>query len=237
MFSTSKLQRDRELRSWWTIAAGFLLALQPLAAQVGLGLSPMRVEMRLAPGASHTGTLRLVNEGALTRVRSSLLDFHLDAEQTPQFEEQLAEEAAYSCRGWLSVNPMETELKVSGETAVRYTLRVPADAQPRSYYCAAGFTSLPPAFELNGFGIRSAVRIVGAFYVIVGNPVVQGRLSQIEMEHVPGSNDWRAVVVLENFGNMFFRPTGTVEVLDPGGKVTESYEITPLPVLPERKQR
>src|SRR5207253_3473961 len=130
----------------------------------------------------------------------SLLDFHLDAEQTPQFEEQLSEEAAYSCRGWLNVNPMETELKASGETAVRYTLRVPADAQPRSYYCAAGFTSMPPAAELNALGIRSAVRVVAALYVIVGNPVVQGRLIQIAMERVPGSKDARAVVVLENSG-------------------------------------
>ena len=237
MFDTNKLQRYRTIRLCWPIAAGVLLALQPASAQVGLGLSPMRVEMRLAPGASYTGTLRLVNEGALTRVRASLLDFHLDTEQTPQFEEQLAEEAAYSCRGWLTVNPMETELKPNGESPVRYTLRVPADAQPRSYYCAAGFTSLPPASELSGFGIRSAVRIVGAFYVIVGNPVIQGGLSQITMEHVPGSKDLRAVVVMENAGKMFFRPIGSLEVLDSGGKVIESHEITPLPVLPERKQR
>ena len=28
-----------------------------------------------------------------------------------------------------------------------------------------------------------------------------------------------------------------MEVLDPGGRTIESFEITPLPVLPERKQR
>jgi hypothetical protein len=197
----------------------------------------MRQELRLAPGASYSGTLRLVNEGELVRVRTSILDFHLDAEQNPQFEPSFTEEAAYSCRSWLTVNPMEAELNVKGEIPVRYTLRVPADAQPRSYYCAAGFTSLPTASEAIGFGIRTAVRVVAAFYVIVGNPTVEGRLSAISMEHIPGSKDLRAVVVLENSGKMFYRPSGTLAVLDPGGAVIESYDITPLPVLPERKQR
>jgi hypothetical protein len=36
---------------------------------------------------------------------------------------------------------------------------------------------------------------------------------------------------------MFFRPSGTLVVLDPAGAVIESHDITPLPVLPERKQR
>jgi hypothetical protein len=237
MFSIHKLQRDRKLSSCLSLAAGFLLGLHPLAAQVGLGLSPMRTELRLTPGASYTGTLRLVNEGAQVRTRTTLLDFHLDAEQTPQFEDQLPEEAAYSCRTWLVANPMEAEINASGQVVVRYTIRVPADAQPRSYNCAAGFTSLPPASEVNGFGIRTAVRVVAAFYVIVGNPTVQGTLSQIAMEHIPGSTDMRAVLVLENSGKMFYRPTGSLTVLDPGGTVLETYEITPIPVLPERKQR
>jgi len=57
------------------------------------------------------------------------------------------------------------------------------------------------------------------------------------MEHVPGSADMRAVVVLENSGKMFYRPTGSLTVLDPGGQILETYDITPIPVLPERKQR
>jgi hypothetical protein len=237
MHTKSDLHRIWPLKSWLRIAAGLLLGWPPLTAQVGLGLSPMRMELRLAAGGSYSGTLRLDNEGDLVRVRTSVLDFHIDAEQNPQFEPDLTEEAAYSCRSWLTVNPMEAELNAKGGIPVRYTLRVPANAQPRSYYCAAGFSSLPTASEVNGLGIRTAVRVVAAFYVIVGNPAVEGHLSEIAMEHVPGSKDLRAVVVLENSGKMFYRPTGTLAVLDPTGAVVESYDITPLPVLPERKQR
>jgi hypothetical protein len=237
MFSTNNLHSNCKLVFSSTIAAGLLLALQPLAAQVGLGLSPMRAEMHLAPGAAYTGVLRLVNEGAAVHVRSSLLDFHLDAEQTPQFEAEFAAESAYSCRQWLAVNPMETELDANGEKAMRYTLRVPVDAQPRSYHCAAGFTTMGPASDANGMGLRTAVRVVAAFYVIVGNPAVEGQLSEVAMEQVPGSKGLRAVVVLENSGKILFRPTGSVAVLDPDGKVLETYQMTPVPILPERKQR
>jgi hypothetical protein len=237
MFTQSNLHSNRYLRVFWPIVTGLLLGGQPLASQVGLGLSPMRMELRLAPGASYSGTLRLVNEGALVRVRTSVLDFHLDAEQTPQFEPDLAEEAASSCRSWLTVNPMEAELDVKGEVPVRYTLRVPPNAQVRSFNCAIGFTSQPTASDVNGFGIRTQVRTVTAIYVIVGNPVVEARLNAISMERVPGSKDLRAVVVLENSGKMFYRPSGTLAVLDPGGAVIESLDFAPLPVLPERLQR
>ena len=228
----SYLHRLRKLTPVFVLCAIF-----PVYAQVGLGLSPMRTELRLAPGASHTGTLRLVNEGEAVRVRTSLLDFYLDSEQNPQFEPVLPKEAPYSCRGWLTVNPMETEMQIKGEQTIRYTLTVPAGAQPQSYYCAAGFTSLPGLGEAAGFGIRSAVRVVAAFYVIVGDPPVQGALSAISMEPVPGSPLKRAVVVFENSGKMYYRPSGTLEVLDPAGTVIESFDINPFPVLPERKQR
>jgi hypothetical protein len=238
MFDRSHLHDNRRrLGALWPAAAGLLLALQPLCAQMGLGLSPMRVEIHMAPEASYTGTLRLVNEGAPIHARASLLDFHLDAQQTPQFEDQFPEEAAYSCRNWLTVNPMETDLAAGGQAAVRYTLRVPATAQPRSYYCAAGFTSMPPAGEAAGLGVHTAVRVVAALYVIVGAPRVEGQLREVLMERVPGSKDLRAVAVVENSGKMFFRPTGSVTVLDPAGHVLETHEITPVPILPERKQR
>jgi hypothetical protein len=237
MFTQSHLHRFGQLNCWLATAAGLLLGSAPAFAEVGLGLSPMRVELRLAPGASYSGTLRLVNEGDLIRVRTSVLDFHLDGEQNPQFEPEFAEEAAYSCRSWLTVNPMEAELAVKGQIPVRFTLRVPANAASKSYHCAAGFTSLPAASDVNGFGIRTAVRVVAAVYVIVGDPPIQGSLSSITMERIPGSKDLRAIVVLENSGQMYYRPSGTLAVLDPAGGVIESHDIKPLPVLPARKQR
>ena len=239
MFSEYKL---RCYRAVTLTVLGLMAGSTLLHAQVGLGLAPMRLELRMAPGTQHSGTLNLSNSsGDKMRVRTELLDFHIDSEAIPQFERELKQEAAYSCRTWLSVNPMETELGYSAMLAVRYTIRAPQDASAGSYYCAAGFTTLPAATQINGTGMRMAVRAVAAFYVVIGNPQIEGGLKEFKLERVSSNGnkdgDWRAVVVMENHGLMYFRPTGKLEVVDAQGTVLETEDFQSFPVLPKREQR
>ena len=91
-------------------------------------------------------------------------------------------------------------------------------------------------------GMRMAVRVVAAFYVVVGSPPILGKLKKITLEPLPPGKEsepagWRAVVVLENSGIMFYRPTGKLEVLDAEGKVVETADLPSLPVLRQRDQR
>jgi len=214
----------------------------PVWAQVGLGLAPMRVELRMAPGQQYSGSLKLSTEsGEKVRVRAEMLDFNIDARDTPQFERDLPQEAAYSCKKWLSLNPMEIELEKGGFLLVRYTLRLPADLPEGSYNCAAGFTTLPTAEQATGMGMRMAVRAVAAVYVTVGSPPIHGRLKEIKLEPLPAGKEsepagWQAVAILENSGLMYFRPTGKLEVLDADGKAVETADFPSLPVLRQRDQ-
>jgi hypothetical protein len=204
----------------------------------------MRVEIHMVPGQQYSGSLKLGSQsGAKTRVRAEVLDFNIDNQTQPQFERDLPQEAAYSCKKWLSLNPMEIELENGGFLNARYTLRAPADVAEGSYNCAAGFTTLPAAEQATeGIGMRMAVRIVAAIYVVVGSPPVRGGLKEFKLEAIPPAKDskeagWQAVVVLENLGQMYFRPTGKLEVVDDKGQVVETEEFTSLPVLRERSQR
>jgi len=218
-------------------------ATRPARAQLGLGLAPMRVELRMAPGQQYSGSLKLSSESdGKARVRAEMLDFNIDDKATPQFERDLPQEAAYSCKKWLSLNPMEIELEKRGALMVRYTLRLPADLPEGSYNCAAGFSTLPAAEQVTGMGMRMAVRIVAAFYVTVGSPPIHGKLKEIKLEPLPAGKEsepagWQAVVILENSGLMFFRPTGKLEVLDAEGKAVETADFPSLPVLRQRDQR
>ena len=241
------MSTNRELPLYPTVV--ILLALLtfgtalPARAQLGLGLAPMRVELRMAPGQQYSGSLKLSTESEeKVRVRAEMLDFNIDAKDTPQFERELPQEAAYSCKKWLSLNPMEIELEKGGFLLVRYTLRLPADLPEGSYNCAAGFTTLPTAEQVTGMGMRMAVRAVAALYVTVGTPPIHGRLKEIKLEPLPAGNEsepegWQAVVVLENSGLMYFRPTGKLEVLDAEGKAVETADFPSLPVLRQRDQR
>jgi hypothetical protein len=105
--------------------------------------------------------------------------------------------------------------------------------------------------------MHTAVRIVAAFYIKIGTPVVVGALKAISLEAVapappatpdpgapavPAGNDppksgWQAVVVLDNSGKTYYRPTGKLEVLDANGNAVETDDFPSMPILPERSQR
>jgi hypothetical protein len=236
----------------------------PARAQLGLALVPMRAELKMAPGQQTSGALKLSSEsGVRVRIRAEVDDFFIDDADTPQFDREIPQEAAYSCKKWLSLNPMEIELDQGGSLLVRYTFRVPPNAQEGSYSCAAGFTTLPSANESAGeaVGMRMQVRIVSTFYIKIGSPETAGRLKEIKLEALPpapppdsaakgaakdaardaakedNKGRWQAVVVLENPGKMYFRPTGKLEVLNAEGKAVETVDFPSLPVLRERSQR
>ena len=235
MFSFIELYRQRSLGVIFFAAA----LSGGLYAQTGLGMAPMRVDYELAPGAVQPGVLTLANTvPAVTRVTGQPLDFYLDDTATPQFEPELKREAEFSCRSWLVVNPMESELNPNASLAVRYTIRVPQTAAPSSYHCAIGYTTQPTAGNVKAIGLRTAVQIVTAIYVVVGKPVLEGTVKDLRLEYVPGQETpgWRAIVTIANAGLMHFRPTGDLDVLDQSGTVVETTKFIPLPVLPKRDQ-
>jgi hypothetical protein len=58
------------------------LASSSAFAQVGLGLTPLRMELKARPGETYSDTVTISNESdAATRIRVSLLDFWIDDNQ------------------------------------------------------------------------------------------------------------------------------------------------------------
>ena len=217
-----------------------LMSTGPVAAQVDLGLSPMRVEFPAVPGKPISGPLILSNAGpSKSRVRVELLDLYVDETTTPQFLANVPAEAGYSCRNWLSANPMELEIDPRSQVLVRYTVRVPATVSERSYHCALGFRTLPAVGEATGTAMRTAVRMIAVFYATVGKPAISGVIKDLKLEPVanPAGPLWRAVVIMENSGLMLYRPVGDLEILDSSGNVIESEKLASFPVLPKRQQR
>ncbi len=237
MLTHAKVRVPRHLTS--AIALGIFAG--PLAlGQIGLALAPMRIELRMAPGAHQTGTLALSNDSRLRiRVRAETLDFYIDANGTPQFNREFPQEASHSCRQWLSLNPMEMEMEPETQIMVRFSIAAPVTAIDGGYHCGAGFTTMQVPTGAPNNGLRTAVRAVAAFYPVLGNPPIDGALKSIKLESPagPGQGQYNVVVVMQNSGRTHFRPKGSLEVLDEAGKTVDSAAFQPLPVLPNREQR
>jgi hypothetical protein len=167
------------------------------------------------------------------------LDLYVDETTTPQFVPVAPTESEYSCRSWLSVNPMELEIQPMREVSVRFSVRVPTGASERGYHCAIGFRTLPTVSEETETAMRTAVRMIAAIYPVVGKPAVSGVIKDLKLEHVAKGDGvlWQAVVIMENSGLMLYRPAGDLELVDAHGKVRESVKMTSFPVLPKRLQR
>lgn len=236
-FSYLSRQRGRLIGLTATV---ILLSALPLGAQVGLGLSPMRVDFAAIAGKAQSGGLSLSNATtAKMRVRAELLDLYVDETTTPQFVASAPAEVEHSCRTWLSVNPMELEIEPGKQVVVRYTVRVPATVSERGYHCALGFRTLPTVSEESGTAMRTAVRMIAAVYPTVGKPAVVGVIKDLKLESVPAGSGlrWRAVVIMENSGLLLYRPIGALEILNSSGKLIESQQLASFPALPGRQQR
>ena len=209
------------------------------AADLSLGLSPMREEFRLAAGETVTRVLRLSNASKdAVRIRAEVLDFNIDDTVTPQFAKHLASEAIFSCRSWLRVNPMETDLQPESGMTVRYTLTAPPDTPEGGYHCAAGFRTLASRqSDEQRTSIRSAVRVVAAFYVLIGEPIIDGSPTGLSLAYDPATERWQAILTIENRGRRYFRPSGKLDLLNDRAEMIETAQIPPIPVLPRRKQR
>ena len=222
-----------------TALAAMLMAPPTVAGDLSLGLSPMREEFRLAAGETVTRVLRLSNASKdAVRIRAEVLDFNIDDTLTPQFAKHLRSESIFSCRSWLRVNPMETDLEPESGLTVRYTLAVPPHTPEGGYHCAAGFRTL--AFRPShqpGTNIRSAVRVVAAFYVLVGEPIIDGSPTGLGLAYDPATERWQAILTIDNRGRRYFRPSGELQLLNEHEEPVETARIPPIPVLPRRKQR
>jgi len=240
MFTLRHLYDHRKL-TLAALALGLTALPQPARAQNGFALSPMRTELNLAPGVQRNGSLAIANEAPEPgRFRTEILDLSIDKEAVPQFEKDIPSEKDFSCKDWVTVNPMEGEVPGRSETLIRYTFRVPPESPARTYHCALGFTSLPdPRKQQGAMGIVALLRLTSTFYITVGNPPPAGEVKQVSIEKInaPETSGYRAVISVENSGLTNLRGAGKVDVLNEGGEIVQASDFPPVVILPSRTQR
>ena len=210
-------------------------------AQSGFALSPMRTELNLGAGTTRNGALALANDAKEAgRFRTEILDLSIDKEAVPQFEKDIPSEGAFSCKDWVTVNPMEAEIPAAGQMSIRYTFKVPANAPARTYHCALGFSSLPDAKAQQApVGIVALLRLTSTFYITVGRPAPAGEVKHISIEKInaPETSGYRAVISVENSGLTNLRGAGKVDILNERGEVVQASEFPSVVILPSRTQR
>ncbi len=217
-----------------TILAPLLsLALAPALAQTGVGVSPPRVLLPLAPGSETTQSIQVDHPGrqGVLAVTVVLSDVLLKPDGSPLYLDPGSHPK--SLTRWLSVTPLEFRLSPQGVQEVRYTVRVPPGTPEGSYWGIVFFESAPAESRGGeGIGIRIKTRVGHVVYVDVGRPARSGRIQGFRYLGGSGREGPQVRIVFQNTGNGVLRLKGRLEVRDERGQVVARGQVPETASLP-----
>lgn len=200
-------------------------------------VTPLRVELTLRTGASHTQAVTLKNESKNgVRIRARVDDWFLSKDGTPQFK-TVDPADPYSAASWVRLNPPE-QLVAAGATAVvRFTTNVPKETRDGGYRCAVMFEFDPPDADpaAKGRDVMFRGRVATLLYATVGTPVAAIELTDLQVRTSAG-RPADVVATLKNTSRTHVRTKGTMTISDAHGNVVRQLPVPNVPVLPDSER-
>ena len=215
-----------------------LAAAVPVLGQgpVSVEVSPLRVELKLAAGGTHTQAITITNTGKeAVRVRASVRDWHLSKDGAPQFQEP-EDGRAYSASRWIRIAPPELVIQPNMEGTVRFSMTVPAGIDPAGYRTGIMFELAPASGDAVTRRREVAVKsqIATLIYASVGEPRAAVDLIDLRSRVTPEQT--LILATLKSTGRRTVRTKGTVVVYGQGGAVVRQVPVPDVPVLPESER-
>jgi P pilus assembly chaperone PapD len=217
-------------------------AASPASAQgpFTVEVSPLRVELKMAAGASHTQAVTLRNDSRRpVHVRARVDEYFLSMDGTPQFTRVGADEP-FSAAGWLRLNPTEFTIEAGATFTVRVTATVPKGVADGGYRCGVMFEFDPPGTDPRQVtkDVMFRGRIATIYYVTVGKPVPVVTLTDLQARQSPDGQLW-VVAVLKNTSRASVRTAGSLVISSAQGGSLRKIDLPNVPVLPmsEREVR
>ena len=218
------------------LASALVIGCGAAAAQdtLSVEVTPLRVELTLKAGGSHTQAVTLKNDGPkAVRLRARVDDWYQTRDGTPQFKFATSGEP-YSAAAWVRLNPPEQVLEPGATGIVRFTTTVPAGVKDGGYRCAVMFEFENPNADpvAKNREVMFRGRVATILYATVGSPLPAVELTDLEGRVQPDRPP-AVVATLKNTGPVHVRTRGSAVVYDAAGTVVRQLVIPNTPVLPE----
>ena len=231
-----QLHPNRRVHALLALTGGILLGGAPAAAQTSVEVTPLRLELKAAPGGATTQAITVSNSGKEpVRVRASVSDWHLSRDGSPQFVD--ATDPKYSATSWVRLAPPEIVVDAGKEATVRFTLTVPAGATPAGYRTGILFEFGPatgsPIPKPREVAFKS--RIATLIYANVGEPPAAVELTDLRTRVLP-EQPAQIIAVLKNTGQRTVRTRGTLTLYDKTNAVISQTVVPDVPLLPESER-
>lgn len=200
------------------------------SADMSMDVTPLRVQVRMDPGAEYTNAVQVTNSGAEPlRLRAYLEDWTLDEVGTPIF--QPAGSMPRTASAWIDVGPSDLLLKPGETEFVRFTIHVPRGMGEGAFYTSLILENVPlNRAELGPNQVFIRGRVGCMLYVTIGEPEKSARIKSLVSVERDGNR--YLVMEVENTGQDFIRLAGAVDFLVGEQEVGDRVAVPDVPVLP-----
>lgn len=190
-----------------SLIALVLVAPSPAPADLGLDVSPAKLELTMTPGTTYNVPITVHNgAAAATHVQASLVDFGVANNGDYQIER--AGTRKYSLMRWASINPREFDLASGNTQQVRLSLALPKSGLSGEYAGIAFFQTRPVR---RAGAVALSVRVASKFYLTIPNTVkTDGAITKMTASGSSSDDIYR--VLFKNLGNAHVYLRGQVLV-------------------------
>jgi P pilus assembly chaperone PapD len=212
-----------------------MLGSASVALAQSVEVSPLRVELAMTPGSTHTEAVTLTNQGDTpVRVRARLQDWFMAKDGTPQFDAPVpGAEREFVGTSWVRIAPPEQIVQPGQQGIVRFTTAAPAGASEGGYRAAIlfefGSPTADPLASRRSVQFRS--RIATLVYMGIGKPMPKVELTDLA-SRVGGSEGPAVIATLKNTSRATTRTKGSITLRDNGGQLVRTIVVPDVPLLP-----
>lgn len=211
---------------------------------VGIGsaqafsVSPVVVDLEVAPGQAGQGKIDIVNDGDARRTYFvSVQKFVAKGEEGQQ--EFLPETDTSGIASWITPQQRSIALEPGERAAFTYAVSVPQNAEPGGHYAAVFFSDRPGSGQDSSVGVGAKVGVLFLLRV-PGNITEEARVESFRsnadrLSHLPAYFELR----IRNLGNVHLHPEGSIVIRDIFGSIVAKVQANPrqAAVLPNSIRR
>lgn len=198
-----------------------------------ISISPITFELTANPGDYLENKIKVSNPSDNTiGIKMEIEDFEAVGE-LGQVVVRPEEEATYSLKRWISVDPVEFILEPKGQKLVDFKITIPSDAEPGGKYGTI-LASTQGIISENKVGGSAIAQKVGALLLLtVSGDTKEG--IEVKDFSAPELSEYAPIpfsIRFSNSGTVHVRPRGFVSITDWFGNKVEDVEFPQSNVMP-----
>lgn len=164
---------------------------------------PMSQELDLEPGSTYTGTITVANPQSATSDLTYTATVSPYSVSGSRYTADLSGHTSYTqLADWITLENNVGTMSPNGTVEIKYTIKVPQDADPGGQYAAVRVASTPDSSSTSGISIGNSYEMASIIYAnIAGEVHREGSVTSQSIPSFITSSEFTSTATVVNNGN------------------------------------